>query len=105
MLNTSRIVPLDGRPLDNPNPASWRNIYGFTGRSAWDSDVIEDGMNTQGLTVSLLELDFHDGGKYLSPGDPNLDPNKKNLGVFDLPNFILSQASNIAQVKQLIHTI
>ena len=101
MLNTTRIVSLDKKPLPrNFKLKSWRNIYGYFGRTGWESKSIIDGINTQGLSVSVLELD---GSKYFLPGYGNTG--KFNLSVYDVPNYILSQAKNIYEAQKLLEFV
>ena len=109
-LNYTRIVPLDKVPITNLKLATWRNLYGFTGRVAWDSNVVMDGLNTQGLAVSTLELSIYKNGSnpyvnatiYKSPGDSSLDPKKESLSFLDIPNMLLGNASTIAEAEELI---
>lgn len=101
MLNTTRIVPLNRQPLPRDfKLLSWRNIYGYFGRTGWESKSVLDGENTQGLSVSTLQLD---NSKYFSPGDG--DPDKFNLSVYDIPNLILSQAKNISEAKNILESV
>ncbi|MDA7742450.1 linear amide C-N hydrolase [Francisellaceae bacterium] len=98
--NTSRIIPLPSNIVKEQKPISWNNRYGYFGRTAWESTNIIDGMNIQGLSVSTLELD---DSQYLDPGQGH--SNKKNLSVYDLPSYILSQASTVQEAISLIDSV
>jgi len=81
-------------PLSN-----WQHKYSFAGRVAFDTAVVVDEMNTEGLGAALLYLP---GASY-----PSYDPKDKRdaLSIYDLSNYVLSQAKNVEEAKKLIEKV
>jgi len=86
--NTTDVV-IDADRIPSKQLTSWKNKYGFFGRAAFNGQKIIDGMNTQGLSVSILYLP---GSKF-----PAFNPKdqKPVLAIYDLAPYLLSQAANV----------
>jgi len=94
---TDVVVNADKIPTDALS--KWQHKYGFAGRVAFDTAVVVDGMNTEGLGAALLYLP---GASY-----PSYDPKDKRdaLSIYDLSNYVLSQAKNVEEAKKLIEEV
>lgn len=92
---TDVIIDADKVPANQLT--SWTNKYGYWARPAFNTSKADDGMNTQGLSLSGLYLE--DVTKY-----PIYDPQDKRpvLGVFDMGSYLLSQAKNVDEAIKLI---
>jgi choloylglycine hydrolase len=91
-------VVLDQDKIPEKDLVKWKNKYGYIGRSVFASDVIVDGMNTEGLTV---------GGLYLTESSfPVYDPedNRAVLAAYNIPNYILGMAKNVEEAVTLLES-
>ncbi|HUX78572.1 MAG TPA: linear amide C-N hydrolase [Alphaproteobacteria bacterium] len=94
--NTTDVV-LDAEKIPSSQLTSWKNKYGYFGRTAFGQNII-DGMNTEGLSVSIL---YMPGSKY--PIYDNKDK-KQVLSVYDIASYILSQARTVPEGIKLIRS-
>ncbi|MFP4486829.1 MAG: linear amide C-N hydrolase [Campylobacterales bacterium] len=96
--NTTDVV-VDADKIPSKVLSSWEHKYGFAGRVAFDTAIVVDGMNTEGLGVGLLYLP---GAEY-----PSYNPKDKRdaLSIYDLSNYVLSQAKNVEEAKKLIEEV
>ena len=94
--NTSDVV-VDADKIPVNQLASWTNKYGYWGRNAFNTPLITDGMNTQGLSVALQTMI----AKY-----PTYNPADKRpvLSVFELGNYVLSQAKDVPEALKLLQS-
>ena len=92
-------VVLDADQIPNTQLTTWKNKYGYFGRAAFNGEKIIDGMNTQGLSVSILYLP---GTKF-----PAYDPKdqKPVLGIYDIASYLLSQASTVPEGLELLNSL
>jgi len=92
-------VVLDADQIPNKQLTQWKNKYGYFGRAAFAGEKIIDGMNTQGLSVSILYLP---GTKF-----PAYDPKdqKPVLGIYDIASYLLSQARTVSEGLELLHSL
>ena len=76
--------------------ATWTNKYGYVGRGAFNTAVVMDGMNTEGLSISILYLPH---SVYAS-----FDATDKRpvLSAIEMPTFCLSQAKTVKEAHELI---
>ncbi|MDC0535571.1 linear amide C-N hydrolase [Francisellaceae bacterium] len=93
--NTTDII-IDSDKIPQNKITSWKNKYGFLGMQAFNGGNMVDGMNTKGLSFSALYLQ---GTKY---PNYNASDNKPVIGVYDLGNYILSEASNVDDALKLL---
>lgn len=96
--NVAQII-LNQDKIPSQQLARWTNKYGYLGRAAFDGRYILDGLNTQGLTVSMLYLE---GTQY--PVYNNKDK-RPVIGIYDLLPYILSQAATTAQALRLLESV
>jgi choloylglycine hydrolase len=94
--NTTDVI-IDADKIPAKNLTSWTNKYGYWGRNAFHTAKIDDAMNTEGLSLSGLYLDQYTQYAEYDPKDK-----RPVIGVFDLPNFIISQAKNVDEAVALI---
>lgn len=94
--NTTDIV-IDAEKIPVKSLTSWTNKYGYWGRYAFHTPKVDDAMNTEGLSISGLYLDTYTQYPVYNPADKRLV-----LGVFDMPNFLISQAKNVDEAVTLI---
>ncbi len=92
--SSNPIVDADQIPVGQLT--TWTNKYGYVGRGAFNTAVVMDGMNTEGLSISILYLP---GTKYA-----NFNPSDKRpvLGVLEIPTFFLSQAKTVKEAHAMI---
>ncbi len=95
--NTTNVV-LEADKIPNTQLTSWTNKYGYFGRAAFNGETIIDGMNTEGLSVSILYLP---GSQY-----PAYDPKdqKPVLAIYDIAPYLLSQARTVSEALQLLRS-
>lgn len=95
--NTTDVI-VDADKIPTTQLTSWVNKYGFIGRSAFNGERFVDGMNTQGLSVSILYLP---GTKF-----PAYDANDKRpvVAIYDLVSYLLSQANTTAEALKLVRS-
>lgn len=91
--NTTDVI-LDHKKIPAKQLASWKNKYGYVGREAFSKII--DGMNTEGLTVSILYLPGTKFPVYTS------NDKKPVLGIYDIGVFLLSQAKTVAEAVTLL---
>jgi len=96
--NTTDIV-IDAEKIPAKDLTSWTNKYGYWGRYAFHTPKVDDAMNTEGLSLSGLYLDTYTQYPVYNPADK-----RPVLGVFDLPNFLISQAKNVDEAIALINS-
>lgn len=96
--NTSDIV-VNADKIPVKSLQSWKNKYGFAGRSAFNTPIIVDGMNTEGVSVAILYLP---GATY---PDYDAKDKRKVLSIYDLSNYVLSQAKNVKEARKLIEEV
>ena len=96
--NTTDIV-LDAEKIPSKNLTSWTVKYGYWGRYAFHTPKVDDAMNTEGFSLSGLYLDVYTQYPVYDPED-----RRPVLGVFDLPNFLISQAKNVDEAVALINS-
>ena len=91
-------IILDADKIPNKQLTTWKNKYGYFGRAAFNGEKIIDGMNTQGLSVSILYLP---GTKF-----PAYDPKdqKPVLSIYDIASYLLSQARTVSESLELIRS-
>ncbi|MCE5264189.1 MAG: linear amide C-N hydrolase [Deltaproteobacteria bacterium] len=94
--NTTDVV-IDAEKIPAKSLTSWTNKYGYWGRNAFNTAKVDDAMNTEGLSISGLYLDAYTQYPVYDPAD-----GRPVLGVFDLPNFLISQAKNVDEAVGLI---
>ena len=94
--NTTDII-IDADKIPVKSLTSWTNKYGYWGRNAFNTSKVDDAMNTEGLSVSGLYLD-----QYTQYPAYDVKDTRPVLGVFDLPNFIISQARNVDEAVALL---
>ncbi|KEI35838.1 linear amide C-N hydrolase [Allofrancisella frigidaquae] len=92
--NTTDIV-IDAVNIPKDQLTSWKNKYGYFGRFGFDKRIT-DGMNTQGLSLSILYLH---GTIY-----PKYDPKDKRpvIAIYDITNFLLAVAKDVPEALTLI---
>ncbi|MEY8714305.1 linear amide C-N hydrolase [Francisella philomiragia] len=88
-------IAIDTEKVPKENLTHWENKYGYFGRFAFGSRVV-DGINTQGLSFSALYLEGTEYPKY-NPND-----NRDVLGIYDLSNFLLGMAKDVNEAIDLI---
>jgi choloylglycine hydrolase len=93
--NTTDIV-VDAGKIPDDARLSWKNQYGFAGRSAFNTPIIVDGLNTEGLSVAILYLP---GATY---PDYNPSDSRQALSIYDLSNYVLGNAKNVDEARRLI---
>ncbi len=93
--NTTDVI-IDADRIPAGSLTSWTNKYGYWGRNAFNTPKIDDAMNTEGLSLSGLYLDQYTQYAAYDPND-----RRPVIGVFDLPNFIISQAKNVDEAVAL----
>jgi choloylglycine hydrolase len=93
---TNPVVDADKIPA--AQLTSWSNKYGYVGRAGFDTPVVIDGMNTQGLSISILYLP---GSQY-----PQFNPSDKRpaLSCIELGTYFLSQAKTVEEAYQLMQS-
>jgi len=93
--NSSNPV-VDADQIPASQLATWTNKYGYVGRGAFNTAVVMDGMNTEGLSISILYLP---GSKYavFSAGDK-----RPVLAAIEMPTFLLSQARTVKEAHAMI---
>ena len=94
--NTTDVV-IDADKVPTSQLTSWTNKYGYWARTAFNTPKVDDGMNTQGLSLSGLYLE--DVTKYPVY---NAADKRPVLGVFDMGSYLLSQAKNVDEALKLI---
>ncbi len=77
---------------------SWKNKYGYFGRSAFKGPDMIDGMNSQGFSIGILYLP---GGEYPTY---NAADSRPALSAYDLGSYLLAEAKNVDQALQLINS-
>ncbi len=94
--NTTDVI-IDADKIPAGSLTSWTVRYGYWGRNVFHTPKLDDGMNTEGLSLSGLYLESYT--RY-----PVYDPSDKRpvIGVFDIGNFLLSQAKDVAEAVALI---
>jgi choloylglycine hydrolase len=96
--NTTDVI-IDADKIPVKSLTNWTNKYGYWGRNAFNTSKVDDAMNTEGLSVSGLYLD-----QYTQYPAYDVKDTRPVLGVFDLPNFIISQARNVDEAVALIRS-
>jgi len=96
--NTTDIV-IDAERIPRKSLTSWTVKYGYWGRYAFHTPKVDDAMNTEGFSLSGLYLDAYTQYPVYNPEDK-----RPVLGVFDLPNFLVSQAKNVDEALALIES-
>ncbi len=96
--NTTDIV-LDAEKIPTGRLTSWKNKYGYWGRFVFHTPKVDDAMNTEGLSISGLYLDGYTQYPEYNPADK-----RPVLGVFDIINFLISQARNVDEAVALINS-
>jgi choloylglycine hydrolase len=96
--NTTDII-IDADKIPAGDLTSWTNKYGYWGRYAFHTPKVDDAMNTEGLSISGLYLDKYTQYPVYNPADK-----RPVLGVFDMPNFLVSQARNVDEAVALINS-
>lgn len=85
---------------DGKSGLSWKTRYGAIGIDALNKDVLVDGMNEKGLTVSGF---YHDGYAKYSEYQPSKAENTLNiLGLFP---YLLTTCANTDEVKAAMQNI
>lgn len=93
--NTSNPV-VDADQIPAGQLTSWTNKYGYVGRGAFNTAVVMDGMNTEGLSISILYLP---GSEYA----PFKAADKRPvLSALEIGTFFLSQAKTVKEAHQLL---
>ncbi|GMN88792.1 linear amide C-N hydrolase [Francisella sciaenopsi] len=92
--NTTNVV-IDADKIPTDQLANWKNKYGYFGRFGFDR-TIADGLNTQGLSFSVLYLDITQYPKY-NPKDT-----RPVLAIYDIGNFLLAMAKDVPEALKLI---
>jgi len=87
--NTTDVV-LDAEKIPVQRLTSWKNQYGYWGRRVFNTSKVDDAMNTEGLSISGLYLDGYTQYPEYNPADK-----RPVLAVFDMINFLISQAKNV----------
>lgn len=84
---------------NNNNGLSWQGQYGFVGANAFGEQKVDDGLNTQGLYVSMQSLDC--------TGYPNPQPNQYGscLEVTDVVGYLLSTCANVEDVRKQLQNV
>ena len=77
----------------------WTVKYGYWGRNAFHTPKIVYGMNTAGLSVSALYL-----AGYTKYPVYNSADKRPVIGMFDLGNYLLSQARNVDEAADLVNS-
>lgn len=92
--NTTNVI-IDADKIPIEKLTSWKNKYGYFGRFGFDRSIV-DGLNTQGLSFSVLYLDIT---KY-----PMYDPKGKRpvLAIYDIGNFLLAMAKDVTEALKLV---
>ncbi len=85
----------DGKP-----GKSWRVKYGAVGIDALKKDILMDGINEKGLTVSLL---YHPGFAEYQKYDPTKASD--SLAPVDMVNFLLTSAATVAEARDAIRSV
>lgn len=75
----------------------WTNKYGYVGRGAFNTAVVMDGMNTEGLSISILYLPHSVYASF------NAVDKRSVLGAIEIPTFCLSQAKTVKEAHDLIN--
>jgi choloylglycine hydrolase len=75
------------------------NKYGYWGRFVFHTPKVDDAMNTRGLSIAGLYLDGYTQYPEYNPADK-----RPVLGVFDIINFLISQARNVDEALALIRS-
>lgn len=94
--NTTDVV-LDAEKIPVQSLTSWKNKYGYWGRRVFNTSKVDDAMNTEGLSISGLYLDGYTQYPEYNPADK-----RPVLGVFDMINFLISQAKNVDEAVALV---
>ena len=94
--NTTDII-VDTAKIPSNQLSSWTNKYGYWGRKVFNTPVITDGMNTQGLSIAVQTLQ----AKF-----PVYNPSDKRpvLSVYELGNFVLALAKDVPEALKLIQS-
>jgi choloylglycine hydrolase len=95
--NTTDVV-LDAEKIPVQRLTSWKNQYGYWGRRVFNTSKVDDAMNTEGLSISGLYLDGYTQYPEYNPADK-----RPVLAVFDMINFLISQAKNVDEAVALIN--
>lgn len=88
-------VVIDADKIPESRIAKWTSKYGYFCRLGFES-YVTDGLNTQGFSYSILYLD---GTVYPSYDD---NDNRPALAVYELGNFLLAMAKDVADALKLI---
>lgn len=96
--NTTDVV-IDAEKIPSKSLTSWTVKYGYWGRYAFHTPKVDDAMNTEGLSLSGLYLDGYTQYPVYNSADK-----RPVLGVFDLPNFLISQAKSVDEAVALINS-
>ena len=92
--SSNPVVDADQIPVSQLT--TWTNKYGYVGRGAFNTPVVMDGMNTEGLSISILYLP---GSKYASF---NAGDKRPVLAAIEMPTFLLSQARTVKEAHAMI---
>jgi len=96
--NTTDVV-IDAEKIPVKSLTSWTVKYGYWGRYAFHTPKVDDAMNTEGFSISGLYLDTYTQYPVYNPQDK-----RPVLGVFDILNFLVSQAKNVQEAVALINS-
>ena len=93
---TNPVVDADKIPASQLT--SWTNKYGYVGRAAFDTPIIVDGMNTQGLSISILYLP---GTKF-----PQFNASDKRpvLSCVEMGTYFLANAKTVEEAHQIMQS-
>jgi choloylglycine hydrolase len=89
-----RNFPLQDKMPDGKNGIAWKTKYGAVGIDALNKDVLVDGMNEKGLTVSCF---YHEG--YAVYSKYQAAKADSTLSILAVPPYILTTCTNIEEVK------
>lgn len=78
---------------------SWKNKYGFIARTVFDTPMIVDGLNSEGLSVAYLYLDEAKEPQY------NPQDTRPVIGYYDVGNYLLGNAATVKEALDLIATV
>lgn len=94
--NVSDII-VDVDKIPEQSIAKWTVAYGYWGRTAFNTPKVLDGMNTEGLTYSLLYLN----GLTQYPAYDSADK-RRVIGIYDLGSYLLGSCRNVSEAVSLL---
>ncbi len=89
LVNTSDINMPQSSPV---TPLTWTNKYAFAGQTPYYSVYLNDGVNTEGLYVGLLQMSDFTSFPVYNPKDP-----RPELGVLDAVNYALGTSASVKE--------